>query len=90
MLTLTRFGEKMGFVGNLVFFLGLVMCIRGWIYTLQPEGAIARKRQQKNMRLGFTTDMRLFGRKIRRLGLFIAILGGFLAWPSWQPLINNL
>ena len=80
----------MWLLGNLIFFLGLVMCIRGWIYTLQPEGGIARKRQQKNMRLGFTTDMRLFGRKVRRLGFIILILGGFLAWPSWHQLINNL
>ena len=61
---------------GLFFVLGLTMSIRGWIYTLKPEGAIARKRQQKNLRLGFTSDMKVFGRKIRRLGYIFMLAGG--------------
>ena len=80
----------MAFLGNILLLLGLVMFIRGWIYTLKPEGAIARKRQQKNIRLGFTTNMRVFGRKIRRLGLFILIVGAFSSWSFWRSLIDNL
>jgi hypothetical protein len=62
--------------------LGLTMMTRGWIYTLRPDGAMAAKRKQVNLRRGFTTDMRLFGRKVRRLGLMIALVGGLLV--GWQ------
>ena len=67
-------------IGLLVFLLGLTMSLRGWTYTLKPDGAIARKRQQKNLRLGFTSDMKLFGRKVRRLGYLLMLLSGF--WLS--------
>ena len=69
--------------GILIALIGMIMCIRGWIYTLHPDGPIARKRQQKNLRLGFTADMKIFGKKIRRLGLLIWLMGGFLAWRFW-------
>jgi hypothetical protein len=62
--------------------LGLTMMVRGWIYTLRPDGAIAAKRKKVNLKRGFTTDMKLFGRKVRRLGLMLALLGGFLI--GWQ------
>ena len=65
---------------GLIFLLGLTMSIRGWIYTIKPEGAIARKRQQKNLRLGFTSDMKIFGRKIRRLGYIFMFASGL--WGS--------
>jgi hypothetical protein len=69
--------------GIVIALTGMIMCIRGWIYTLHPDGPIARKRQQKNLRLGFTADMKIFGQKIRRLGLLILLMGGFLAWRFW-------
>lgn len=62
--------------------LGLTMMTRGWIYTLRPDGAVAAKRKKVNLKRGFTTDMKLFGRKVRRLGLMLALLGGFLV--GWQ------
>lgn len=62
--------------------LGLTMMVRGWIYTLRPDGAIAAKRKKVNLKRGFTTDMKVFGRKVRRLGLMLALLGGFLI--GWQ------
>ena len=70
-------------IGILIAVIGFIMCVRGWIYTLHPEGGIAKKRQQKNLRLGFTADMKVFGQKIRRLGLLLLIMGGFLAWRFW-------
>ena len=70
----------MWIVCAVLFLLGLVMSIRGWVYSLKPEGAMARKRQQKNMRLGFTSDMKIFGRKIRRLGYILMALSGFWGW----------
>ena len=66
------------YVGAIVLLLGLVMMTRGWIYTLWPEGKIAEKRKRRNLRRGFTTDMRLFGRRVRRLGLLHALVGGGL------------
>ena len=62
--------------------LGLTMMTRGWIYTLRPDGAVAARRKKVNLKRGFTTDMKLFGRKVRRLGLMLALLGGFLV--GWQ------
>ena len=61
--------------------LGLTMWTRGLIYTLKPEGGMAQKRKRKNLKLGFTTDMKIFGRKVRRLGFMISLVaGGLLAW----------
>lgn len=62
--------------------LGLAMMTRGWIYTLRPTGPIAEKRKKVNLQRGFTTDMKLFGRKVRRLGLMLTLLGAFLV--GWQ------
>ncbi len=59
-----------------VLLFGLLMMARGWIYTLRPEGAMAQKRKRRNLKVGFTTDMAIFGRKVRRLGLIIALAGG--------------
>ncbi len=64
-----------------LLFLGLIMWTRGLIYTLKPEGGMAQKRKRRNLKLGFTTDMKVFGRKVRRLGFMISIVaGGLLAW----------
>jgi TRAP-type C4-dicarboxylate transport system permease large subunit len=62
--------------------LGLTMMTRGWVYTLRPDGAMAAKRKKVNLKRGFTTDMKVFGRKVRRLGLMLALVGGLLV--GWQ------
>ena len=74
----------MGFmvVGVPLSLLGLTMMVRGWVYTLHPDGAMASKRKKVNLKRGFTTDMKLFGRKVRRLGLILMLLGAFLV--GWQ------
>lgn len=66
------------FVGIPALLFGLLMMTRGWIYTIWPEGKVAEKRKRRNLRVGFTTDMRLFGRKVRRLGLMIVLVGAAL------------
>jgi hypothetical protein len=69
------------YVGIPILLLGLMMMTRGWIYTLRPDGKMAEKRKRRNLKVGFTTDMKLFGRKVRRLGLMLAIVGGgVLSW----------
>ncbi len=69
-------------VGGPLAFLGLTMMVRGWIYTLRPDGPTAAKRKKRNLQRGFTTDMKLFGRKVRRLGLLLVLGGAFLV--GWQ------
>jgi hypothetical protein len=62
--------------------LGLTMMVRGWVYTVRPDGPMAARRKQRNLQRGFTTDMKIFGRKVRRLGLILSLLGAFLI--GWQ------
>lgn len=66
------------YVGAPVLLYGLLMMTRGWIYTFRPDGKMAQKRKRRNLKVGFTTDMKMFGRKVRRLGLMIALVGGAL------------
>lgn len=73
------------YVGTPIFLLGLMMLIRGWIYTLRPNGRMAEKRKRRNLKVGFTTDMKVFGRKVRRVGLILAIVGsGLVGWHFSQ------
>jgi hypothetical protein len=64
------------YVGVPLLLLGLTMFVRGWVYTLWPTGKMAEKRKRRNLKVGFTTDMKLFGRKVRRLGLLLVLAGG--------------
>ena len=74
------------YVGMPIALLGLMMLARGWIYTLKPNGKMAEKRKRRNLKVGFTTDMKLFGRKIRRLGLLVSIVGsGLIGWQLSAP-----
>lgn len=73
----------MTYFGGILIALGLTMWTRGMIYTLRPQGKIAEKRKRKNLKYGFTTDMKVFGRKIRRLGFMLALFGSLAAaWAS--------
>jgi hypothetical protein len=65
--------------------LGATMYTRGWIYTIWPDSKIAEKRKRRNLKVGFPTDMKLFGRKVRRLGFMILLVGGgMLGWQLTQ------
>ena len=67
--------------GALILLLGVTMFTRGLIYTLKPEGKMAEKRRRRNLKVGFTTDMKLFGRKVRRLGFLLSLIGaGLIGW----------
>lgn len=66
----------MVYVAGAFLLLGATMMTRGWIYTLWPDGKIAEKRKRRNLKIGFPTDMKLFGRKVRRLGFILVIIGG--------------
>jgi hypothetical protein len=69
--------------GALLALVGLVMMGRGWSYSLAPEGPRALKRKAKNIQMGFATDMRLFGRKVRRLGTILVVVGAVLVSSHW-------
>ncbi len=76
------------YVGTPIALLGLMMLVRGWIYTLKPNGKMAEQRKRRNLKVGFTTDMKLFGRKVRRLGLILVIVGAALVgwhFSSQEP-----
>ena len=79
------------YLGAPIFLLGLMMLARGWIYTLRPNGKMAEKRKRRNLKVGFTTDMKLFGRKVRRLGLILSIVGSALVgWHySQEPAVAD-
>ncbi len=69
--------------GILISLLGLPFLIRGWIFSLKPEGQISLNAKERNLRMGLETDMKKWGRKVRRMGLLICIVGGALiAWGS--------
>lgn len=74
-------------IGLPLFLLGATMMVRGWVYTLQPEGSMALKRKKVNLKRGFTTDMKVFGRKVRRLGLMMTMVGALLlGWYRSQAI----
>jgi hypothetical protein len=69
------------FLGGLLAVLGLPFLIRGWVFTLRPEGKLALAARERNLRLGLPTDMKQWGRKVRRFGFLLVLSGGALvAW----------
>ncbi len=69
--------------GIIVTLVGLPFLVRGWTFTLRPEGKASLVAKERNLRLGLETDMKVWGRKVRRLGLIITVAGsGLLAWGS--------
>ncbi|MEW5854627.1 MAG: hypothetical protein AB2A00_37980 [Myxococcota bacterium] len=70
-------------LGGVFLFFGLIMMFRGWTYTLRPDGPMALKRKAKNLQLGFPTDMRVWGRKVRRVGTILGVIGGAMFSSNW-------
>ncbi|MFO0726932.1 MAG: hypothetical protein U1E65_24325 [Myxococcota bacterium] len=67
------------FVGAFVAVLGLPFFIRGLRLSLKPEGTYADRMRERNLRMGLEADMRVWGRKIRRLGVLLMLIGGAIA-----------
>lgn len=66
-------------LGSLLMAAGVPFLARGWIFTLRPEHPISTRARERNMRLGLETDMRLWGRRVRRMGFLIFVSGSALA-----------
>lgn len=75
----------MFYVGLPLLLLGMTMWTRGLIYVLKPDGKMAEKRKRKNIKVGFTTDMRVFGRKVRRVGFLLTLIAIALCYAGWPP-----
>lgn len=70
-------------LGLPVAIVGAMMMANGWTYFLKPDGPKALKRKARNMEVGFPTDMKVYGRKLRRLGTIIFIVGSVLISAKW-------
>jgi len=68
--------------GLIILIFGLPFLIRGWIFFLRPEHTISQQAKERNLRLGLETDMKVWGRKVRRLGFIICSIGIALIWFS--------
>jgi hypothetical protein len=65
-------------VGSVLVFLGLPFFGRGLALTLKPEGAFAERIRERNLRRGLDPDMRTWGRRVRRFGVLLLLIGGSL------------
>jgi hypothetical protein len=72
--------------GIILFVLGLPFLIRGWIFSLKPEHAVSLQARERNLRLGLETDMKRWGRKVRRMGFLICGIGTTLLWFGYKSL----
>jgi hypothetical protein len=66
-------------IGSFLLLLGLPFLIRGWVFTLKPEHPATLKAKERNMRMGLETNMKIWGRKVRRVGFLLSASGGALA-----------
>ena len=67
-------------VGGLFLALGLPFLIRGWIFFLRPDHPVSLKAKERNMKMGLETDMKKWGRRVRRIGFLLCAVGGGLTY----------
>jgi hypothetical protein len=65
-------------IGAIIATLGLPFFVRGLIFSLRPESSISLRARERNLRLGLEANMRLWGRRVRRFGLLLLVIGGTL------------
>ena len=65
-------------IGAVILIIGLPFLIRGWIFFLKPESTISLQAKERNLRLGLETDMKKWGRRVRRFGFLLVLVGGGL------------
>jgi hypothetical protein len=68
-------------IGAVFLLVGLPFLVRGWIFTLKPAHAVSLKAKERNMRMGLETDMKAWGRRVRRFGTILVAIGiGLSVW----------
>jgi hypothetical protein len=65
----------MSIVGALLLAIALPFLVRGWALTLKPDGPTALRVRERNLRRGLEADMRVWGRRVRRFGTLLALVG---------------
>lgn len=65
-------------VGAVIALLGLPFFARGLTLTLKPDGALAGRIRERNLRRGLDADMKSWGRRVRRFGVLLLLIGGSL------------
>lgn len=65
-------------IGAALALLGAPFFLRGLTLSLWPEGRRAQQVRERNLRKGLETDMKLWGRRVRRFGALLLILGSTL------------
>jgi hypothetical protein len=73
-------------LGGLIVLLGLPFLIRGWVFSLRPEHPWSLQARERNLRLGLEVDMKKWGRRVRRLGFILEVIGLTLAYFGWRSL----
>jgi hypothetical protein len=71
-------------IGSLILLVGVPFLIRGWIFTLKPEHKISLQARERNLRLGLETNMKVWGRKVRRVGFILCAIGGTFLWFGFR------
>jgi hypothetical protein len=66
-------------LGCVFIVLGLPFFIRGLIFSTKPDHQMTRQAKERNLRLGLETDMLTWGRKVRRFGFLLLVIGATLA-----------
>jgi len=72
--------------GALLVLFGLPFLVRGWIFSLKPEHPVTLKARERNLRIGMETDMKKWGRRVRRFGLLLCTIGGVLVGIGYSGL----
>ncbi len=72
--------------GALIILFGMPFLVRGWLFSLKPEHPMTLKARERNLRLGMEVDMVRWGRRVRRFGLLLVIIGGVLVGFGYTSL----
>lgn len=66
-------------LGVVLMLLGAPFLVRGWLFTLRPDHAATLRARERNLRLGLETDMKAWGRRVRRMGFILCVSGALVA-----------
>jgi hypothetical protein len=71
-------------LGSVIAALGLPFFVRGLRLSLGPDSPYADRIRERNLRAGLEADMRIWGRKVRRLGFLLLLSGvSLVVYSVW-------